>query len=297
MISLKQLTYALTVEETLHFRQAAERCAISQSALSTAISELESHLKVQIFERDNKKVLVTALGKEVLNRARRIKNEADALYLFAKTQKDALSTPLTLGVIPTIGPYLLPRVLPSVRSEYPDFKLTIIEAQSQVLLDKVRRGDIDTAILALPFDLQGLLAFKFWQENFLVVANKEDAIAQNKQIENHQLQSAQLLLLEEGHCLKDHALAACKLAPHSINHNLAGTSLYTLVQMVAGKMGVTLVPELGAMQLIGGNKELKAIPLAESGPHRSFAFITRPNYSGVHNIEVLIKLFVSALSK
>src|SRR5690554_4209285 len=159
MISLKQLNYALAVAQTRHFKKAAEQCAISQSALSTAISELESQLGTQLFERDNKKVLVTPVGEQILARAMAIKVELDDIHRLAQAGKQPLSYPMSMGVIPTIGPYLLPKVLPVVRDRYPDFRLAITEEQSHILVDKVRSGELDTAVLALPYPHDGLLAF------------------------------------------------------------------------------------------------------------------------------------------
>ncbi len=297
MISLKQLVYALAVADTLHFKKAADRCAVSQSALSTAINELESRLGLQLFERDNKKVLLTTEGRLILDKARDIKIQVDELQAFAASFKAPLSTPMTLGVIPTIGPYLLPRALPAVRKAYPDFKLSIVEEQSQDLLDKVRRGDIDAAILALPYDIQGLLSFEFWEENFVLVAHSDSELANLKQISTEELKHAHLLLLKEGHCLKDHALAACKLKTAEVDHSLAGTSLHTLVQMVAGRMGLTLIPEMAVPSLLHDNPELKTITLADPGPHRSIALICRLNYAGVNNLEVLKKLFIEGLKQ
>ncbi len=291
MVSLKQLTYALAVEQTRHFKKAAEQCAVSQSALSTAIAELESQLGVQIFERDNKRVMVTPLGTQILQKARLIKLELDELYLLARSQSAPLNYPMTIGVIPTIGPYLLPKVLPAVRQQYPDFELTILEEQSHVLVDKVRNGDIDTAILALPYPTDGLHCFEFWQEDFWVVTHRMDALANYKTIDSETLSNSHLLLLKEGHCLRDHALAACKLQASDGNHSLAGTSLYTLIQMVAGRMGITLVPEMAIDHSLTSNPELRLVPLKESGPHRRIAFITRLNYAGVGNIELLMRLF------
>ena len=163
MISTKQLLYALAVEKHLHFRKAAQQCNISQSALSTALHELESQLGLQIFERDNRKVLVTPLGREVLARARSIIVQVEELERLADSQKQPLSFPMSVGVIPTIAPYLLPRILPAINREYPQSQLNIVEEQSHVLVDMVRTGAIDTAILALPFDCEGLLSMEFWQ--------------------------------------------------------------------------------------------------------------------------------------
>lgn len=296
MVSLKQLTYALTVEKTRHFKQAADICAVSQSALSTAIAELESQLDIQIFERDNKKVLVTPIGREILEKAREIKLGVDDLHQIAAGQKSPLSQAMTLGVIPSIGPYLLPRVLPEVRRSYPNFPLTIIEDQSHVLVERVKNGSLDTAVLALPYALEGLHTFEFWQENFCLICHRDDAQASKTELSSDQLDTSRLLLLRDGHCLKEHALAVCKLKRKERDNSLAATSLHTLVQMVAGKMGITLIPEMAKKQLLTGNSELKSIPLSEPGPHRRIAFIARLNYVGVNNLEILMNLFKKQLS-
>jgi LysR family hydrogen peroxide-inducible transcriptional activator len=297
MITLKQITYILAVAKTLHFKKAAELCSVSQSALSTAIKEMENQLGFQIFERDNKKVLITPVGEQCLEKARNIRMQMEDLYQFGQAFKSPLSYPMSLGVIPTIGPYLLPSVMPAVRQNYPDFKLSIIEEQSHVLVDKVRQGELDTAILALPFDIGGLLAFEFWEEDFYWLTHCDEQYALQKEITSAELSESHLMLLKDGHCLKDHALAACKLSSRETDISLSSTSLNTLVQMVAGRMGTTLVPRMSLDQLISGNTELKAIHLNEPGPHRKVAFIIRPNYPGVKSIELLMKVFQRELKR
>ncbi len=291
MISLKQLTYALAVEKTHHFKKAADLCAVSQSALSTAITELEKQLEIQIFERDNKKVLITPVGQQFLAKAHQIRLAVDDLYMLANAEKAPLSYPMTVGVIPTIAPYLLPKVLPGLRQEFPDFKLSIVEEQSHVLVDKVRKGEVDAAILALPYEHDGLLAFEFWHEDFYWVTHKDNEHATQQEITSDELREARLMLLKEGHCLKEHALAACKMQSTETDNSLDSTSLHTLIQMVAGRMGSTLVPAMALDQLVTGSNELSAVHLNEKGPHRRIAFIVRPNYTGVNNIEALMDLF------
>ncbi|MCU7834796.1 MAG: LysR family transcriptional regulator [gamma proteobacterium symbiont of Taylorina sp.] len=291
MISLKQIKYALAVAQTLHFKKAAELCSVSQSALSTAITEMEKQLGFQVFERDNKKVLTTSIGEQFLEKAHEIKLQMNDLSQLGQTLKTPLSCAMSLGIIPTIGSYLLPLVLPNVRQQYPDFQLTIIEEQSHVLVNKVRTGELDTAILALPYNTEGLLAFELCQEDFYWVTHCNDSLAKKVEITAAELDLSHLMLLEDGHCLKDHALAICKLSSRETNSSLASTSLNMLVQMVAGNMGTTLVPAMALQQLLSGNSELKAVHLNEPGPHRKIAFITRPNYPGVNNIELLIQLF------
>ncbi|HEY5623775.1 MAG TPA: hydrogen peroxide-inducible genes activator [Gammaproteobacteria bacterium] len=296
MISLRQVHYALAVEETLHFRKAAEQCSISQSALSTALAEMEKQLGFQIFERDNKKVLVTPLGREVLEKARVIKREMSDLQRLAELHGKPLSSPMSIGLIPTIAPYLLPIILPPLRAGYPDLELEVSEAQSPRLVELVRSGDLDAGILALPYDIDGLLAFRFWRENFYWVAHRDDNSVRTKRIRADQIDATRLMLLEEGHCLKDHALAVCQLSEAGL-HNLSATSLATLVQLVAGKMGSTLVPEMAVASLVDPNPSLRKLPLSERGPHREIAFIVRPTYPGVRSIETLKALFSRELKQ
>ncbi|SMF28853.1 transcriptional regulator, LysR family [Alteromonadaceae bacterium Bs31] len=297
MISTKQLIYALAVEKHLHFKKAAEACNISQSALSNALNELEKQLGVTLFERDNKKVLVTPLGQHILDKAREVSNSLADIKQLADSQKEPLSFPMSIGVIPTIGPYLLPRILPELTKTYPKLALQIIEDQSHVLVDMVRKGDIDTAILALPFPLEGLLSFEFWQEDFLWVTQKNDSLASRHEITSKEFNRESLLLLKDGHCLKDHAMAACKFTGGSQQLSVSATSLTTIMPMVAAGMGTTIVPEMALQQLVSPYKELRAIHLNETSPHRTIAFIVRPGYSGLNSIERLITLFKSALQK
>jgi len=296
MISLKQVHYALAVERHLHFRRAAEDCNISQSALSTALSQMEKQLGIQIFERDNRKVLVTPLGQQVLERARSIQLQMEDLRKLADSQREPLSTPLSLGVIPTIGPYLLPRVLPALQVQCPDLQLNILEDQTAEVLDELRRGELDAAIIALPYDCDGLLTFPFWQEDLLWIIHAEDENAGVQYAAVDDLARSHLMLLKDGHCLTEHALSACKLENIS-DHSFSATSLSTLIQLVAGKIGSTLVPEIALEQLVNGNAQLAKIPLEEPGPHRQLAFAIRPNYPGIANVEALLQLFREELKK
>lgn len=296
MISLKQLYYALAVEKTLHFKKAAEACNVSQSALSTAISELEKHIGVVIFERNNKQVLVTDDGQLILNKAKRVKLELDELLQVSQVNKKPFSSSMIIGVIPTVGPYLLPKVLPELRSQHPDFKLKIIEEQSHVLVDLVRTGELDAAILALPFPIEGLMKFDFWQEDFYWVSHKDECPSQMQEITSEELALETLMLLKDGHCLKEHALAACRFQSQKQDSAFDSASLHTLIQMVAGKLGTTLVPQMALDQLIYTESELRAIHLNEPGPHRTISLITRPNYVRTNEIISLKLLFHEQLS-
>ena len=296
MISLKQLTHALAVEKHLHFRKAAEACSVSQSALSSSLSELERRLGAVIFERDNKKVLVTPIGQEILKKARDVQLNVDDLIKLAEGQSSVLSYPMSVGIIPTICPYILPIVLPELANQFPDFKLKVIEETSSELVDKVRRGEIDTAILALPYPIDGLLNFEFWQEDFYWITHQDELPHKKTEVTAKDLGSTNLMLLKDGHCLKDHALVACKLKD-SQSHGLSATSLSTLIQLVIAKSGTTLIPEMALSQLISDETKLRAVKLAETGPHRVIAFIIRPNYVGTKNIQTLMKVFRNSLEE
>jgi len=297
MISLKQLHYALTVEKTLHFKKAADACNVSQSALSTAIIELEKQLGTTIFERNNKQVLITSNGQLILDKAKKVKLELDELLQLSQANKASFINSMTIGVIPTIGPYLLPKVLPEVRRQHPNFKLKIIEEQSQVLVDMVRNGDIDAAILALPFPIHGLMNFDFWQEDFYWVSHKDECSSQLKEITSEELEIDKLMLLKDGHCLKDQALAACSMQNDKQDTDFDSASLHTLIQMVAGKLGTTLVPQMALDQLIYDESEIRAIHLNEPGPHRTIALVIRPNYVRTNELTLLRDIFSEQLAK
>lgn len=295
MISIKQLNYALAVQKTLHFKKAAELCHVSQSALSTALSELEKQLGIQIFERDNKKVLVTPVGRDVLSRAENIVLQVNDLQRLADSQKTPLSFPITIGMIPTIAPYLLPKVFPVLKQKYPQAKINVVEEQSDALVDMVRAGEIDTAVIALPYPCEGLLNLEFWQEDFYWVALKADEHAQQKEISSLEVNQSKLMLLKDGHCLKDHILDVCKLSGQKNSHDFGAASLNTLVQMIQCELGTTLIPAMAKEQLINENSELSAVHLDEPGPHRRIAFILRPNYNSLSSIEALAGICKQAL--
>ena len=295
MISIKQLSYALAVEKTLHFKKAADLCFVSQSALSAALSELEKQLGLQIFERNNKQVLVTPIGREVLKRARDILLRIEDLEHLAGSHGAPLSFPLSLGVIPTIAPYLLPRIFPKLNECYPLAEINVVEEQSHQLVEMVRSGEIDTAILALPYPCEGLLTLEFWQEDFYWVTLKGSMHSQQTEITSDEVTQTRLMLLKEGHCLKDHALDVCKLTEQRANHGFGATSLNTLIQMVQGDLGTTLIPAMAKQQLIAANDRLSAIHLKEPSPHRRIAFVFRPNYTCLSSIEALANICKSSL--
>ena len=296
MLSLKQIDYALAVAKNLHFKKAADECFISPSTLSNAISDLEAKLEVKIFERSNKKVIVTELGKKILAKARNIKLEVKSIHELAQHNSIGLIHSLSIGIIPTISPYFLPIVLPKLKKEFQNLKLKIEEGQSQMLLNKVKEGDLDMAILALPYDLEHLISFKFWEEDFFWVSHRLNKNAGKAEIKASELEQSELMLLEDGHCLKDHILDACNISS-STQYTLKASSLNTLIQLVKGEMGTTLVPKMALRELIGNKDKLSISHLNEPGPHREIALITRPNFAGMESIRMLINFFSRSLKE
>ena len=296
MLTFKQIDYALAVGKNLHFKKAADECYVSPSTLSNAITELETQLGVKIFERNNKKVIVTSLGHEILSKAKKIKLEVKNIHELAQHNVDGLSSSLSIGIIPTISPYFLPLVLPKIQKEFSNLQLKIEEGQSQILTNRVKEGDLDMAILALPYDVQDLMSFKFWEEDFFWVSHSQNKNAGKSEIRASELEHSELMLLEDGHCLKDHILDACNIDSSS-QYSLKASSLNTLIQLVKGKMGTTLVPEMALKELVGNKKDLSISHLDEPGPHREIALITRPNYAGIENVKMLVDFFGNSLKE
>ena len=294
MISIKQINYAIAVAETLHFKKAAEQCFVSPSTLSNAITEMENQLGLKIFERDNKKVIVTNLGKSIIEKAKNIKNEIENISKLSELNSEPFSNSISLGIIPTIGPFLLPILLPRIKKDYPNLNLNIIEAQTDVLLKKISSGEIEMAIMALPFETSGYKVNKFWNENFFWITKKEDPRSNKTSIKAKDLDLSELIMLEEGNCLKDHILNACKIKNTSkITFN--ASTLSTSIELVKGGIGTTLVPEMAVTKLIADNPELSKIKLDEKGPHREIALISRQNYAGEREVKDLMKLFSEEL--
>ena len=294
MFSIKQLNYALAVAKRLHFKKAADDCFVSPSTLSNAIAELENQIGFQIFERTNKKVIVTKLGLELLKKVETIQFHIEDIKNLGEKQKAPLSSPLTIGIIPTIGPYLLPLVLPKLKKYYPNLKLKILESKSSSLVQKVNDGDLDMAILALPYNLRGLLSFKFWEENFYYVSHKKNNY--KKVVKAKDINFSELMLLDDGHCLKNHVLAACKINDNQ-QFSMEASSLATLIQLVANNMGSTLVPHMSVKHLINTNSKIKKAILNEPGPHRELAIIVRPTYTDTENVIFLKDIFKNELKR
>lgn len=262
--TLRQWRYLVTLAENRHFGRAAEACFVTQSTLSAGIQELESQLGAALVDRTKRKVVLTPLGEELAGRARDLLGTAEDMVLLARAAAAPLSGPLRLGVIPTISPFLLPRVLPSLRKRFPDLRLFLREDLTARLVDQLQAGKLDLLLIALPYEGAGLDTMTLFDDNFLVASRSDHALAKRSGVKLADLAEAPLLLLEDGHCLRDHALAACRLPPSPRRDGFAATSLHTLVQMVDSGLGVTLLPQLALDAGILRGTDVVAQPLAEN---------------------------------
>jgi LysR family hydrogen peroxide-inducible transcriptional activator len=274
--SLKQLEYLVALAEDEHFGRAAERCSVTASTLSAGIGDLENVLGVSLAERSKRHVRMTPLGLEIAERARRLLRDAEDITELANARRAPLTGELTLGLIPTIAPYLLPRVLPGLHAAHPALRLYLREEQTAALLAKLRGGEIDAAVIALPYDTAGLAVAELFQDRFQLAVPAGHDLARHELVVHNDLAGQPLLLLEEGHCLRGHALAACKLADEAIRAEFAATSLATLVQMVEMGLGLTLLPQLALDANILAGTSIRLVPLA-GGATRTIALVWRPH--------------------
>lgn len=274
-LKLKDLRYLVAVADTRHFGRAAERCFVSQPTLSTQLKKLEDYLGVQLIERQPKRVALTAAGAEIVARARRILEASDEMVTLARAHRDPLAGALRVAMLPTIGPYLLPRVAREIRKALPRLDLRLYEYPTAAMLTRLRAGEIDLGILALPVDLDGLEARELYDEAFMVAMPATHPLARRPGIRVQDLQGETLLLLEDGHCLRDQALAVCSQVDMQEKQDFRATSLETLRQMVATGAGITLLPELATHGAYRQARGVVVRPFVRPAPLRKIGGIWR----------------------
>lgn len=296
--TLRQLQYLITVVKLRHFGHAAEQCFVTQSTLSAGIQDLENLLGIALLERTNRKVLPTAMGKEIAERAQHILSLSSDLVDLAQSEKQPFSGKIRMGLIPTISPFLLPKILPNFRKQLPNLELTLIEDQSEHLLDQLEAGTIDLAVLAFPFDTRKLSSQIFAQEMFWLALPSNHPLTAQKSISPSQLPVNELLLLAEGHCLRQHALSACQLPASAQRSSLQGTSLYTLIEMVASGLGITLIPEMALNSEMVRHADICLLPLKtkKTEPMRELGLVWRPSYRRVETLDRIIQVFTQTLT-
>jgi len=285
--TLRQFGYLVELAQRLSFRAAAEAQFVTQSTLSAGIKELETLLGVQLVERDRRHVRLTAVGEDVVARARDLLAAATDLAEAARSAARPLSGPLRLGAIPTIAPYLLPGVLPALRRAHGDLKLYLREDLTERLLERLRAGGLDVALIALPYETGDLYVRELFKDEFFFVARDSDPAVREKVVALRRIDTGDMLVLEEGHCLRDHVIAACGPRHDSWASRVEATSLPTLIQMVEGGLGVTLLPAitLGAGILKGTG--LVSRPFSRPAPSRMLALVARRTSSRRRDADLL----------
>lgn len=273
--SLRQLRYFVVLAKELNFTRAAEACFVGQSTLSAGLKELETSLGVCLVERDRQNISITPIGLEILERAKVILAASEDLVEYASSSGKPMSATIRLGVIPTIAPFLLPNVLPEIRERFPDLQIALREDLTANLLTRLTEHQLDFALIALPYDTEGLLVNELFKDEFWLVAREDDPALKGREVHIPAKMAERLLLLEEGHCLREHTMEACKRSDIRRADGMEATSLLTLLQMVESGMGIALLPEIAVKGGLLNGSKLVARPLAPPAPHRTIALVAR----------------------
>lgn len=274
-MNLRDLRYLVALADQRHFGNAAAACYVSQPTLSTQIKKLEDELGVAVVERAPRTVMLTPVGLEMAERARRIVAEVAQMKEAARRSQDPEAGTVRLGLFPTLGPYLLPHVVPGIRERFPRLELLLVEEKSDVLLARLREGRLDAGLLALPIHDDQLHAEFLFEEPFLLAVPEAHPLARRDALRLSDLSQEKLLLLEDGHCLRDQALDVCQLAGAGERSEFRATSLETLRQMVAANVGVTLLPTLAVKPPVARSENIHLLPFQDSSPSRQIALVWR----------------------
>ena len=261
--TVKQLRYFVTLVEEGHFGRAAAASFVSQSAFSTAISEFESLLGTRLVDRTSRQVTITTTGQEIATQARLCLRDVEGLVEIAQGQRESLGGELRLGVIPTIAPFLLPKALPRLRRAHPKLRLCLTEDQTVRLHSKLLDGDLDVLLLALPYDLRSTEVLPLYKDRFLLACHEQTKLVDPQNYRFSRLDAGSVLLLDDGHCLRDHALEACRIRSTEKLSRFAASSLLTLVEMVDADLGITYLPEMAAGSTLLRNTRVRMYPLGD----------------------------------
>lgn len=293
--TLRQLQYLVALAEHKHFGRAAEACFVTQSTLSASLQELEGLLGVTLVERSRRRVEITPLGEEVIARAARLLRDASDLVDLARAGRAPLTGPLTLGVIPTIAPYLLPPCMGHIRRHFPLLELHLVESQSADLLEDLAQCKLDVGLLALPYRTDGFVVKKLFAEKLKLACPVDHPWATKEHIRAEELGGVPMVMLADGHCLRDHALEFCPLAGQRGNETFQATSMATLTQMVANGLGVTLIPEMAVARETGGDSGLVALDIkGDDGQARDIALVWREGSARSLDFETLGDAIIDA---
>ena len=292
-VTLKQLRYFDALARELHFGRAATACAITQPALSMQIQELEASFGLALVERTKSGVKLTPKGQEIAARAQKLLNDVRNLVDYAKQSAGILSGPLRLGVIPSVAPYLLPPVLQRLKADYPALVLHIRETQTQTLLNELGSGKLDVLLLALPLKQPDTETVALFEDRFLLASPKSRKLSGRVRATKDQVEHERLLLLEEGHCLRDQALTYCALRQADSINTFGASSLSTIIEMVAAGLGVTLLPEI-SLAVESRGREISVVRFAEPEPSRSIGLAWRERSPRADDFKALGKVVKEA---
>ena len=274
-MNLRDLKYLTALADYQHFGKAATACFVSQPTLSTQIKKVEEELGVTIFERAPGNVMLTPIGEQIIARAREVLREVDEMLTLAKRSQDPESGEVRLGIFPTLGPYLLPHMVPALHKEFERIEWFLIEEKTDNLTEQLKQGKLDAALLAMPINDEQLTVAPLFKEEFLLATPKQHALSRDKHLEMNDLKGETLFLLDEGHCLRDQALEVCKLSGAREQQDFRATSLETLRQMVGTGLGITLLPKLATLPVVHGSEEIEVTPFVGEPPYREIAMVWR----------------------
>ncbi len=290
-MNLRDLQYLVAVADQQHFGKAAEQCHVSQPTLSMQLKKMEEYLGVQLFERTNKRVMITPTGEKIAERARQVLRDTQEIRDIAKTAQDPYAGEFRLGAFPTLAPYFLPQVLPAIARKLPKLKLLLVEEKTEQLLDKLKAGTLDAALVALPIEEEGFGSAALFDDPFLLAVPLSHPLAKHKHVNQNDLKGERLLLLEEGHCLRNQALEVCSLMGGFEQQDFRATSLETLRQMVASGVGITLIPKLAMRKKDG----IAYIPFAKPAISRTIGLVWRKTTTRKSCIEAMTRLILERL--
>ena len=273
------MQYLVALQEKKHFGNAAKSENVTQSTLSTGIKELEKFLDAKLVERTNKSLVFTELGTKIADRSRYIIMQTEDLLEDARSLSNPLSIPVRLGVIPTIAPYLISKYVIAIRKKFPGLKLYIRENTTENLVQELQENKLDMALLALPYDAGQIATKVIYREGMHLAYNRRSKLIDPNKIDFEDLPDESLLLLDDGHCLRDHALAGCRLKNHKVIHTFGANSLQMLLQMVDDDLGVTIVPDMTINAGVLKNTKIKSKQLAEKRYYRDIGFAWRKGAS------------------
>lgn len=279
-MNLRDLEYLVAVDDHRHFGRAAEACHVSQPTLSTQLKKLEQELGVELVERNPRQILLTGAGRLVVDRARRILGEADDIRLIARHAANPAAGTVRLGIFPTLAPYLLPHVVPQIHASFPELELLLVEEKTEVVIEQLRSGRLDAGILALPVSEPSLHEEPLFSEDFVLAVPSDHPLAGTAEAVSPSVLAAEdVLLLEDGHCLRDQALEVCHQVGASERQGFRATSLETLRQMVAAGVGTTLLPMLAVQPPVPANDALALVPFRDPVPQRHLAMFWRTTHA------------------